>query len=168
VEQMTRAIAKPNDQQNQQNNLYESDLNLWLETTIAQLKVGDLQNLDIKNLIEELEGLAGRDRRELEHGVTTLLEHLLKRCYVRSEYDYAGWVRTINRTRLAIRNILQQSPSLKNHANSPELFQDAFEDALKLLRLDPDYESVDFPNVWQFSSDVDVLLNSTFWEDIKP
>ena len=164
---MNSAIAKPNDQQNQQNNLYEADLNLWLETTIAQLKVADLQNLDITNLIEELEGLAGRDRRELKQRLTTLMEHLLKRCYVKSEYDYAGWVRTINRTRLAIRDILKQSPSLKNYVNNPELFENAFEDALKLLRLDPDYTSVDFPDVWQFGSDVDALLNSNFWEDIK-
>ena len=126
---MTQAIAKPN-------NLYESDLNLWLETAIAQLKAGDLHELDIINLIEELEGLAGRDRRELEHRLTTLLEYLLKRCYVKSEYAYAGWVRTIVRTRVDISKILKQSPSLKNDAARPELFQDAFDDALHLLHSD--------------------------------
>jgi len=173
---MNPAIAKPNnqpndqlndqlnDQQEQQNNLYESDLNLWLETTIAQLKVGDLHGLDIINLIEELEGLAGRDRRELKQRLTTLIEHLLKRCYIKSEYDYAGWVRTINRTRLAIRDILKQSPSLKNQVNNPELFENAFEDALRLLRSDPDYTSVDFPDTWQFSSGIDDLLNVNFWD----
>ena len=54
---MTQAIAKPVNQ----NNLYESDLNPWLETAIAQLKAGDLHKLDIANLIEELEGLADRE-----------------------------------------------------------------------------------------------------------
>ena len=49
----------------QKTSLYDLDLNLWLETAIAQLKVGDLKSLDIENLIEELEGLAGRDRREV-------------------------------------------------------------------------------------------------------
>jgi len=163
---MTQAIAKPNDPQNQQNNLYESDLNLWLETAISQLKIGDLDNLDIANLIEELEGLAGRDKRELKQRLTTLIEHLLKRCYVKSEDDYAGWVRTINRTRLAIRNILKQSPSLKNYANNPELFAETFEDALRLLLSDPDYTSVDFPATWQFDRDVNTLLHVNFWEDI--
>lgn len=159
---MTQAIVKPN---NPQSSLYESDLNLWLEKTIAQLKVGDLHNLDIINLIEELEGLAGRDRRELKQRLTTLIEHLLKRCYIKSEYDYAGWVRTINRTRLAIRDLLKQSPSLKNRANSPELFQEAFEDALRLLRSDPDYTSIEFPDIWQFSYDIDVILSVNFWEN---
>lgn len=159
---MILAVSKLNSQQN---NLYESDLNLWLEQTIAQLKAGDLPNLDITNLIEELEGLAGRDRRELKQRLTTLIEHLLKRCYIKSEYDYAGWVRIINRTRLAIRDLLKQSPSLKNWANSPELFQEAFEDALRLAISDPDYTSVDFPDVWQFSHDINALLNANFWEN---
>ena len=145
-------------------NLYDSDLNLWLENTIAQLKVGDLDNLDLENLIEELEGLAGRDKRELKQRLTTLLEHLLKRCYVKSEYDYAGWVRTIDRTRLAIKDILEQSPSLKNYINSPKLLQKAFDDALRLLRSDPDYKSVDFPDSWQFSRDIDAILNIDFWD----
>ena len=109
-----------------QTTLYERDLNLWLENAIAQLKSGDLQNLDIENLIEELEGLAGRDKRELKSRLTTLLEHLLKRCYVKSEYDYAGWQITITRTRIEIEDILEQSPSLKNYTNNPELFQNAF------------------------------------------
>ena len=146
--------------------LYDRDLNLWLEEAIAKLKAGDFQNLDVANLIEELEGLAGRDRRELENRLTTLLEHLLKRLYVKSEYDYAGWVRTINRTRMEIYKILRQSPSLKNYANSPELFQDAFDDALKLMRSDPDYKSVNFPNTWLFSRDIDDILNVDFWEEI--
>jgi hypothetical protein len=63
---MTQAIAK-------KTSLYKRDLNLWLEIAIAQLKMGDLQNLDIDNLIEELEGLAGRDRRELKNRLKTLL-----------------------------------------------------------------------------------------------
>jgi hypothetical protein len=144
--------------------LYDRDLNLWLETAIAQLKAGELHSLDIENLIEELEGLAGRDRRELEHRLTTLLEHLLKRCYVKSDYDYSGWVRTINRTRLDIRKILKQSPSLKNYINSPLLFQESFDDALRLLKSDPDYKSVEFPEIWEFSRELDAILNIDFWE----
>ena len=95
--------------------LYDRDLNLWLEEAIAKLKAGDFQNLDVANLIEELEGLAGRDRRELKRRLTTLIEHILKRCYVKSEYDYAGWVVTVVRTRNNIQDILEQSPSLKSY-----------------------------------------------------
>ncbi|WP_258040803.1 DUF29 domain-containing protein [Pseudanabaena sp. BC1403] len=37
--------------------------------------------------------------------MTTLIEHILKRCYVKSEYDYAGWVVTIVMTRNDIQDI---------------------------------------------------------------
>ncbi len=46
--------------------LYERDLNLWFEETLDCLRSRDLQNLDIEALIEEIEGLAGRDRREIK------------------------------------------------------------------------------------------------------
>ncbi|WP_258040802.1 DUF29 domain-containing protein [Pseudanabaena sp. BC1403] len=48
----------------QKTTLCDRDLNLWLEKAIAKLIAGDFQNLDVENLIEELEGLAGRDRRD--------------------------------------------------------------------------------------------------------
>ncbi|WP_019501861.1 DUF29 family protein [Pseudanabaena sp. PCC 6802] len=51
---------------------YETDLNLWLEETSAQLKRGDLQNIDIEHLVDELEGLAGRDKRELKSRLIVL------------------------------------------------------------------------------------------------
>ncbi|MFN9649830.1 MAG: DUF29 domain-containing protein, partial [Pseudanabaena sp.] len=75
----------------QKSTLYDRDLNLWLEETIAKLKAGDFQNLDVENLIEELEGLAGRDRREVESRLTRLIEHILKRCYVNLHECYRGW-----------------------------------------------------------------------------
>ena len=154
---MTQTIAR-------KISLYDQDLNLWLETVIAQLKGGDLQDLDVENLIEELEGLAGRDKRELKNRLATLLEHLLKRCYVKSEYDYAGWENTIYRTRFEILNILEQSPSLKNYIDQPEVFQSAFEFSLRMLRKNKDYTNTNFPNSWQFSETIEDILNIDFWE----
>jgi hypothetical protein len=62
------------------------------------LRSGDLQNVDIENLIEELEGLAGRDNLEVASRLKTLIEHLLKRCYVGMPNEFRGWEITI-RTR---------------------------------------------------------------------
>ena len=153
---MTQTIAA-------RKSLYEQDLNLWIETAIAQLKSRDLQDLDIDNLIEELEGLSGRDRRELKERLTTLLEHLLKRCYVNMPDCYDGWEENINRTRNAIADILAQSPSLRNYFSSPELFQKAFADALKVVRKNKGYSRVNFPDIWQFSCGVEDILNIDFW-----
>ena len=155
---MTLAVSKPN---NQQQSLYESDLNLWLEQTIAQLKVGDLPNLDITNLIEELDGLAGRDRRELESRLERLLEHILKRCYVDLPDCDRGWVVTILHQRSELRKILKQSPSLKRVFS--DAFAESFSTALSIVRIE--YIQTNFPNTWQFSQDIDAILSINFWEN---
>ncbi len=144
--------------------LYDRDLALWIQGTIDQLKARNFEELDIENLIAELEGLAGRDRRELESRIATLLEHLLKRCYVKSEYDYNGWEETIERSRFEIKQLLKQSPSLKCHANNPELFEELYRYSLRILRKNTDYNRVIFPETWQFSEGIDDLLNVNFWE----
>lgn len=60
----------------------------------------------------------------------------------------------IDRTRNALRDILKQSPSLKNYASNPQLFQDAFDDALHIIKRNQGYKSINFPDKWQFSHDI--------------
>jgi hypothetical protein len=97
---MTQATAS----KSQLNDLYDRDLNLWLENAIAQLQAGNLQNLDIANLIEELQGLAGRDKREVASRLEVLIEHILKRCYVDLTECFRGWKLTIIGQRSSLRN----------------------------------------------------------------
>ncbi len=149
---MTQAITKLS--------LYDRDQHLWLEEAIAKLKVGDFQGLDTLNLIGELEIVAGRDRAEIESRLGVLLAHLLKRLYVQSEYDYRGWEITIREQRRHLKIALQQSPSLKRFF--VEAFDRAWQDALTEVR--EDYPQVSFPDQWQFSQDVEILLSQRFWE----
>lgn len=149
---MTQAITKLS--------LYDRDQHLWLEEAIAKLRVKDFQGLDLVHLIEELEIVAGRDRAEIESRLGVLLAHLLKRLYVQSEYDYRGWEITIRDQRRHLRIVLQQSPSLKRFF--VEAFDRAWQDALIEVR--EDYPQVSFPDRWQFSQDVEILLTQKFWE----
>lgn len=149
---MTQAITKLS--------LYDRDQHLWLEEAIAKLRVKDFQSLDLVHLIEELEIVAGRDRAEIESRLGVLLAHLLKRLYVQSDYDYRGWEITIREQRRHLRIALQQSPSLKRFF--VEAFDRAWQDALMEVR--EDYPQVSFPDRWQFSQDVDILLTQKFWE----
>ncbi|CAN1209884.1 DUF29 domain-containing protein [Tumidithrix helvetica PCC 7403] len=142
--------------------LYERDLNLWLEQAISQLKSGDFHNLDVVNLIEELEGLAGRDRRELKSRLRTLLEHLLKRIYINLPECFNGWEITIREQRSQLEDIFEQSPSLK--AIWEEAFNSAWRSALK--NTCQEYRNFTFPDAWQFSHDIDSLLTIDFWEEI--
>lgn len=139
--------------------LYERDFNLWLEDTVAKLKAGDFQNIDIENLIEEIAGVTGSDKREIENRLQRLIEHILKRCYVSMPDCYRGWQVTIVNQRQKLVRLLRQSPSLKCHFS--ESFDEVFDDALKIVRIEYD---VEFPDTWQFNRDIDSILNVDFWE----
>ncbi|WP_271253691.1 DUF29 domain-containing protein [Pseudanabaena sp. Chao 1811] len=140
--------------------LYERDLDLWLETAIAQLKAGDFHNLDVENLIEELEGLSGSNKREVETRLKRLIEHILKRCYVNMPECFRGWEVTIINQRDELQKLLKQSPSLKLHFS--KMFDDSFATALKIVRTE--YLETAFPETWQFHRDIDTMLNVDFWE----
>jgi uncharacterized damage-inducible protein DinB len=57
--------------------LYETDYALWLEETAQHLRNGDLDRLDIKNLLEEIEAMGRSDRRAIRRNLEQLLMHLL-------------------------------------------------------------------------------------------
>ena len=145
----------------QKTSLYDLDLNLWLETAIAQLKVGDLKSLDIENLIEELEGLAGRDRREVVNRLKRLIEHILKRCHVDLPDCFRGWEVTIANQRDHLKQLFKQSPSLKHHFSL--CFDEAFDSALNLVKIG--YPDIDFPITWRFSRNIEDVLNVDFWQE---
>jgi hypothetical protein len=140
--------------------LYERDLDLWLEMVIVQLKAGDFHNLDVENLIEELEGLSGSNKREIESRLIRLIEHILKRCYVNMPDCYRGWEVTIINQRDKLRRLLRQSPSLKRHFL--QSFDESFDTALELVRTE--YDQITFPDTWQFSSEIEMMLTVKFWE----
>lgn len=140
--------------------LYERDLDLWLEMAIVQLKAGDFHNLDVENLIEELEGLSGSNKREIESRLIRLIEHILKRCYVNMPDCYRGWEVAIINQRDKLRRLLRQSPSLKRHFL--QSFDESFDTALELVGTE--YDQITFPDTWQFSSEIEMMLTVKFWE----
>ena len=143
--------------------LYEEDFLLWSEDTAAKLKARDFEHLDLENLIEEVESLGRSERRELLNRLTRLLEHLLKRLYVPSKWDYNGWELTIRNQRIAIKNLLKDSPSLKSTWESNIDY--AWRDALKCV--EEDYPKVNFPDGFPYATDVKSVLNEKYWE-VKP
>ncbi len=116
--------------------LYDIDFALWIEDTVNQLKSRNLENLDWDNLIEEIESLGKRDKRELESRLTTLFEHALKRCYVSLPDCYRGWEVTISRTQQDIKKQLKDSPSLRNYLQGNYL--NCYQEALENMRIEYD------------------------------
>lgn len=142
-----------------QSQLYDRDLALWYADTLTQLKSKDLANLDIQHLIEEIEGLAACDRRELKSRLKILLAHLLKRIYVPLHDNYRGWEHTIDEQREQLQDLLAQSPSLQ--AYFAESFDEVWQRALKQMR--NDYPQIDVPDQWNMSREPEALLTEEWW-----
>lgn len=134
-------------------NLYQTDFALWVENTISKLKSQDYSHVDWENLIEEIETLGGRDRRELESRLTTLFEHLLKRRYVNLPECYRGWDVTISRTQQELKRIFRDSPSLRNYYLT--VVDECYQDAVKNMSKEYDNQ---FPEDCHFPTDIDSLL----------
>ncbi|WP_416674372.1 DUF29 domain-containing protein [Egbenema bharatensis] len=113
--------------------LYDTDYQLWLNQTVAQLKAQDFSNLDLENLIEEIESLGRSQKHAVSSYLMRLCEHLLKIQYWESEREMClrGWKREIINFRLQIQEELEASPSLKSFL--PDVFTKQYKNGRKLF-----------------------------------
>lgn len=113
-------------------NLYEQDYQLWLETTLTQLRRREYSQVDWENLLEEIEGMTRRDKRALKSLLTRLFEHFLKLAYWQAEREYneAGARAEIRNFRIQIKDLLEESPSLNPYLR--EIFKKAYQNAVKI------------------------------------
>ena len=139
--------------------LYEQDILLWSEDTVAKLKARDFEHLDIEKLIEEVEALGITQKKELISRLIVLLEHLLKRLYVNLPNDYNGWERTIWTRRGELEVLLDAVPSLKTRWEIS--FDKAWKIALKNVR--KEYPQTQFPLEWMYSRSLEEMLDRDFW-----
>jgi hypothetical protein len=149
-------------------NLYDSDYQLWLESTINQLRRGDFQSVDWQNLLEELADLGKSERRALKSLLTRLLEHLLKLTYWQSQRDYnqAGWKKEIRNFRLQIADLLADSPSLKSYLR--EILAKCYLDARNLLIDETKLDASIFPG--EVLANLEEILDENWlpdWGDIN-
>jgi Domain of unknown function DUF29 len=143
-----------------QKTLYAHDLVAWLDETALKLKQRQFDEIDIDSLIEEIEGLAGRDRRELKNRLIVLLSHLIKHLYVDLPDDYRDWELTIREQRRQSNDLLEQSPSLRNYWT--EVFPAAWETTLSETR--EEYPQAQLPEQWMFMTEISAFLNEKFWD----
>jgi len=92
--------------------LYDQDFALWCDETVRLLRAGQLGEIDVENLIEEVEAMAGSQRREVDSRLRMLLLHLLK-WDRQSKKRSTSWVSTIDTQRSDLEGVLKQSPSLR-------------------------------------------------------
>ena len=109
--------------------LYERDFHRWVETQVRSLKEGELERLDIANLIDEVEDLAINRKHAVKNILVILLAHLLKHQH-QPQRRSRSWLASIVEHRRWLRDLLKESPSLRRYSQS--VFAKCFQDARAL------------------------------------
>ncbi len=107
---------------------YDQDLYAWTFENTQLLREGQFAEIDVANIIEELESMANRDKRELFNRMVVLLSHLLKWQFQASKRS-RSWEQTIMEQRRQLEYILADSPTL--HYKLAEKFFEIYAKAVK-------------------------------------
>jgi Domain of unknown function DUF29 len=140
-----------------QTNLYETDFYAWTLEQSQLLQNGELQKLDIINLIEEIESLGKQQRQELRNRLSILMGHLLKWNY-QTEKQSKSWRATIREQRREILRLLDENPSLRPYLEEATAY--AYQSALDLVVRETPLNYADIPVDSPYS--LDLLLDSNF------
>jgi len=143
--------------------LYETDFVKWAEEQAALLTERRFDLLDLENLIEEVDDLAGRHRDALQSHLRVIMIHMLKLVYsTGSRNPEHAWKRSIRNARKAIRRLIDNYPSLSTYLEplSERAYKYATEDAHDELSDDgDDHESFPTSCPWTLNE----LLHHEFW-----
>ncbi|WP_252179224.1 DUF29 domain-containing protein [Endozoicomonas sp. 4G] len=130
------------------NSLYETDYHQWLSQQREHLIQGQLDQLDVENLIEELEVGIKDHIRELKRHLINLLLHVLKWDYQEKVlkdpwvdvYVKHIWLPSIRNALRAIELLIEQNPCLKPQTDNvlksayPAAKRDAIDEMNKYAR----------------------------------
>lgn len=128
--------------------LYDEDYNVWLESTIQQLKSSDFSAVDWENLIEELEDMGRSEKRAVYSNLKILLLHLLKYRY-QPDKRSNSWKSSICEHRQRLFRSFRESPSLKRYFET--VVSESYSDAQKLASQETELGVNIFPDECPFS-----------------
>jgi hypothetical protein len=90
---------------------YDDDFFAWTQEQARLLRDGELADIDVENLAEEIESMGRSNRRELRSRLAVLIMHLLKWRY-QPVFRSTSWSGTIREQRRQVRELVDESPSL--------------------------------------------------------
>ncbi|MDJ0534293.1 MAG: DUF29 domain-containing protein [Xenococcaceae cyanobacterium MO_207.B15] len=121
--------------------LHDQDYNLWLEQMARAIKNRDVKSMDWDGLLESIEDMGASERRALRSYIRSLIDHILKLKYWDSEKEpnRNHWEKEVVNFRDEVKQILKESPSLKNYLH--ENYQDWYANSVKAMK-----REFDIPN----------------------
>lgn len=121
---------------------YDKDYYAWAMTQATLLKKGLLDDLDIKNLVEEIISLGNSERDKLESHLTILLMHMLKIKYQPAKKS-RSWDLSVRGARRQANRVLHNNPSLRPKLNT--LIADAYYSARLEAAIETGLDEKKFP-----------------------
>jgi Domain of unknown function DUF29 len=143
--------------------LYELDFFEWTRAQAQLLRRGCFESADIPHIAEELADLGKRDRRETEGFLRRLMAHLLK-WQMQPAKRSASWRSSIRDSRVQLRSIFNQSPSLRRYAG--ESIADVYPDARRKASDETSLPLAAFPEKCPYS--FDQLMDEDFLPPGEP
>ena len=140
--------------------LYKEDFYLWTQRMAEALRSRDFDALDLENLLDEVESLGRSDRRELKSRLVVLLHHLLKWQF-QAEMRSGIWKGTLSEQRRKIRNVLDDSPSLRSFLVSS--VEECYQDARLQAEAETGVAIVIFPEICKYT--IEEILSVEFLPD---
>ncbi len=106
---MAQIDAKP-----PKNELYDADFYEWTREQARLLRERRWTDLDLDNLVDEVAGVGGSEKREIRNRMEVLLAHLLKWQFQPGRRG-PSWQKTIREQRRQLAAIVEDSPSLAGY-----------------------------------------------------
>ena len=123
--------------------LYETDFYSWVLLQTRLLKSGDIDRIDMENLIEEVEDMGKSIKRAIESYFVVLLTHLLK-CEYQKENISGSWRGSIANSRNKLLNLIAENPGTKPTLGT--LYIKAYGDAMEVAAAETGLPSSTFPD----------------------
>ena len=137
---------------------YDGDLYTWSLEQAALLRERKFDQLDLKHIIEEIEGISKSEKHALQSFLENLLIHLLKWEY-QPAYRGRSWKFTIIEQRKRIESHLAENPGLKGKLL--DLIEVAYGYSVTGAVRETGLKEQTFPEVcpWDFEQ----FMNPEFW-----
>ena len=139
---------------------YDKDFYAWAMENAELLRKRKFNELDIENLAEEIESMGKSDRRSVLSHLRVLLAHLLKWQY-QPEQRSNSWKASIRNARLQIKQLIEDSPSLKNQI--PIKLKVTYKEASITASDETGILEENFPKYCPFT--LEQCLNENFWPE---
>jgi len=113
--------------------LYEKDFYLWVQENLRLLKNREFHLVDWENLLEEIEGIGRSLRLELLRQMRKIMEGLYKWENFKDHPEAYDWVAEISMARRELRDLFEDSPSLKAIAQEKDTIRRAWELSVRAM-----------------------------------